>query len=252
MNINSILNIAHPISVYKKENDKKDTGFMDILAQTAKEAVSVQETEYSVSSEEIQAIAAESGDKVSDSPRYTFTEEEAEYFRKKYGEEYDEDRAGEFLKELADEDIISYPDALNSLCSITICKVEIFGPYGEKVPMGFAEIPSGVNIVEWLKAHQYEIRITGMGNTRPRNLFKKEYEEFRQEYTKEVTTWEDFLQEQIDFYEYLQSRDTIYDPDGNPRPNDGDYSGRISRTEKVAEVMKQLFGQQSAGGDVNE
>lgn len=252
MNINSILNSTRPISLYEKEKDTRDTSFMDILAQTAKEAVSAQPqvTEYTVSSEEVQAIAADTDNNAVNGPRYTFTDEEAEYFREKYGENYDEDKAGDFFKELADEGIISYPDALNSLCSVTICRLEIFGPYGEKIPMGFAEIPYGVNVMEWLKARQYEIRITGMGKTRPRNIFEKEYEEFRQEYTKEVTTWEDFLQEQLDFYEYLQNRDTIYDSDGNLRPNDSDYSGRMAMTERVAEVLKQLYTQQSAGGDI--
>ena len=37
MNIDSILNSTRPISLYERENDKRDTGFLDILAQASEE-----------------------------------------------------------------------------------------------------------------------------------------------------------------------------------------------------------------------
>lgn len=47
-------------------------------------------------------------------PSYTVTETEAEYFRGKYGEEYNEEKAAELYYELAEKGIISINDAARS------------------------------------------------------------------------------------------------------------------------------------------
>ncbi|MCH5192391.1 MAG: hypothetical protein J1F11_00415 [Oscillospiraceae bacterium] len=53
MNIDSILNSTRPISVYERKNDKRDTSFLDTLAQTAKEAPADEDDETEAVEDEI-------------------------------------------------------------------------------------------------------------------------------------------------------------------------------------------------------
>lgn len=237
MNINSVLNSTHPISVYKKENDKRDTSFMDILAQSVKESVSEQVTEYTATAEEIQAIEAKTADKYD--PSYTLTDEEAEYFREKYGENYDEKNLKDFFFELAEKGIIHEYDAMTATRMSYIRKVNVVG-----------YVPPGADMWELWEQGKVQL-IAGKKIWSTTRAFERDYDIFKQSYNKDVITWEDYIQEQLDFVEYFKGCDVIHVKDGTIS-NTLDWSERQSRIERTAEVLKQLFGQQSAGGNINE
>ena len=246
MNINAIFNPTRPISLYEKEKDTRDTSFMDVLAQTAKEAVPEQVTEYTASAKEVQAIAAEAEENVSVGSSYTVTDEQAEYFREKYGENYDEETLADLFYELADEGIISYDDASKSTCCGCIRRAEI---------IGYVDPPPGVEPAKWtllnLKSGRFQEKPGEILYSKHRDILPYEYEDFKRDYNKDVVTWEDFIQEQRDFYEYMKNRDTAYDAERNLRPNNPlvGYDERLEGVERAADVIKQIFGQ-SAGGDI--
>ena len=242
MNINAIFNPTRPISLYEKEKDTRDTSFLDVLAQNAKEAYAQMAARSADA-----AQSTETASSKNQQPRYTLTDEEAEYFREKYGENYDKDSLADLFYELADEGIISYDDAANSTCCGFVGIMEI---------VGYVPPPPGVEPGKWtqinLRSGRFQYKPHELLHAKNRDIFKKEYEEFKQDYDKDVVTWEDFIQEQRDFYEYLRNRDTLYDVEGNPRPNitGVSYDERLEGLERAAEVIKQIFGQQSSGGDI--
>ena len=246
MNINSILNTTRPVSLYEKEKDTRDTSFMDILAQTAKETSAEQIMEYTVSADEKSNILNvgfwenpnyEAERK--DPPSYTVTDEQAEYFREKYGENYDEETLADLFYELADEGIISYDDASKSTCCLCIRRAEI---------IGYVDPPPGVEPAKWtllnLKSGRFQEKPGEILYSKHRDILPYEYEDFKRDYNKDVVTWEDFIQEQRDFYEYMKNRDTMYDAERNLRPNNPlvGYDERLEGLERAAEVIKQIFG----------
>ncbi|MCH5194860.1 MAG: hypothetical protein J1F11_12935 [Oscillospiraceae bacterium] len=244
MNINAVFNPTRPVSLYEKEKDRRDTGFLDILAQTAKEAYTTQEsaeqvTEYTASAEETAAVKAETRNEYN--PDYTLTDEEAEYFREKYGEDYDEEKLKDFFFELAEKGVISADDAMSTTRMAYIRKVETIG-----------YVPPGATYEEERKLwEQGKIQyVVGKKIWSTTRSFERDYNIFKQSYTKDVTTWEDYMQEQLDFIQYLKDSDVIHTDDGTI-PNTFDWDVRQSRIEKTAEIIRQIFGQ-SAGGDINE
>lgn len=231
MNVNSITNTAYSSYIPTGKKDKGSESFAYFLeAYSAGNEASTQVSEYTVSAEEIEAIEAETGEIFSNEPRYSVTDEEAEYFREKYGENYDEEHLSDFFYELAEKGIISHLDSLNATCCGFIIKVP-----PEEQPGKWTGTPM---------THTVRYRLNDIKYMRSRNIFGEEYKDFKRDYDKEVITWEDFIQEQRDFYEYMRNRDTIYDAERKPRPNDPlvGYDERLEGLERAAGVIMQIFG----------
>ena len=232
MNVSSILNSTRPISLYEKEKETRDTSFLDALAQAAKEAAA-QVTEYTASAEEIEAIEASKPNGCFN-PSYTLTDEEAEYFREKYGEDYNEENLKDFFFELSEKGIIHDSDAISTTGIGYIRSVEVIG-----------NIPPGASAEEMMELVRKGLLQFKMGEkqfAKSRDIFQKEYEDFKQDHTYDIITWKDYMQEQLDFYEYLKNRDTIYDAEGKQRPNNRVYDKTLEGLERTADVIKQIFG----------
>ena len=244
MNINSILNTTRPISLYEKEKDTRDTSFLDVLAQNAKEAYAQMAARSADA-----AQSTETASSKNQQPRYTLTDEEAEYFREKYGENYDEETIADFFYELFEKGIISLSDASEASGRSASRSVEIVGAPPGVDPVKWAAIPlwaadRGITPQEWLASRGVKLVSGELGYPKSRNILPYEYEDFKRDYNKDVVTWEDFIQEQRDFYEYMKNRDTAYDAERNPRPNNPlvGYDERLEGVERAAEVIKQIFG----------
>ena len=245
MNISSILNSTRPISLYDNKKDKDNKGFADVLeAYSAEKEVSDQVIEYTASAEDVQAIEEAMGQKISSEPRYSVTDEEAEYFREKYGEEYDEDTVADLFYELADEGIISDFDASSATCCKWGCMIQIYGAPPGANPTKWAACPLGEDIREWRIKNNIRFELGKRVYSNSRDVFPEEYKEFKRDYDKDIITWEDYIQSQRDFYEYMRNRDTIYDAEGNQRPNNpaGSYDRKLERLERAADIIKQIFG----------
>ena len=233
MNVNSIINTAYSSYTPAGKKDKDSESFADFLeACSAEKEASNQVTEYAVNSEDIQAIAAATGHKVKISfdPSYTLTDEEAEYFREKYGENYDEEALKDLFYELAENEIISDSDAMNASGIGRFFKVEVIG-----------YVPPGASAVELWSKGLVQLKIGEEHYIRD-IAYDNAYEKFDRNYTDDVVTWEDFIQKRLDFVEYLQSCDVLYDPDGNPYNREFDFSDWQSSLERTKEIIKQIFG----------
>ena len=245
MNVNLITNMANPLYTYKKEKANEDKSFANILeAYSAEQAAPAQVTEYTSSADEIRSVVAEDGSKFTINASYTVTEEEAEYFREKYGENYNEETVADLFFELVDEGIISDFDASRATCCMVVYRVDIIGAPPGVNPYKWAACPPGMDMKEWAATHNIQFDVGERKYAKSRNIFEKEYEDFKRDYTKEVITWEDYIQEQRDFYEYLRNRDTIYDVEGNQQPNNPlvGYDERLEGLERAAAVIMQIFG----------
>ena len=177
----------------------------------------------------IQAWKDTGGNKLSFNPSYSVTDEEAEYFREKYGENYDEENLKDFFFELSEKGIISELDAMATTGIAWIAKLEVVG-----------YVPKGASPLELFKMGEVQIRIGEKHWTTSRD-FGYEYEEFKQNYTKDVITWEDYIQERLDFVEYLKGCNVIHQKEG-VIPNTYHWNERQSRIEKTANIIKQIFG----------
>lgn len=169
---------------------------------------------------------------------YTITDEEAEYFREKYGNAYNENAAGELYYELADKSIISTNDAsrasgINGIIPLSAFKsITYFGSgsgYGlEKyigADMGF--VSNRVFIKDICRTDE--------------NAYKYEWESFKEKYDRNINTWKDKLQESIDFERYL--KEIAKNPtSGKHYPDQWHFDNVIENLEKTKEVIFQIFG----------
>lgn len=209
--------------------------------------------------EKVKAETAEPVQKSSE-PSYAVTEEEAEYFREKYGEEYDGERAEELLFELSGSNIISSGDVRDTLGYSVFQRAE--GPLicmdgnGSFLGFNMLQSPDGRTVcVDNTYAYLEELIRQGKAELpRVRPNYQKSYlngvySEFEQRYGKTVNTWQDYMQKQLDFYTYVIGSDEI------PEGGNGRYAGTDDKRElnvyleksrgriqKAADVISQIFG----------
>lgn len=171
----------------------------------------------------LNAMEAMTGKIAVNTPSYTVTDDEAKYFREKYGDTYDDKTAHKLYYELADKGIISKNDASTSSGVLEILCVD-----------GFSGKLNG-----------------GMGNAHLRvkerafvndvcrtdeNAYKHEWDNFKEKYDRDINTWKDAVQESIDFEHYLKEN-----------KGDEDYqlqwyfNNVIESLEKTKGVIWQIF-----------
>lgn len=152
-------------------------------------------------------------------PSYTVTEEEAEYFREKYGEEYDEENPYQLFYELEEKKIISNDDAARA--------------------SGFSRVFSAYNCEKggiWKE------------NYSDFNCFDNYYDRFMNSYDKAISTWLDVSQREYDFWQYLIDLDErLVTPDGTYFQSSKEQMNVGFRNEcesilKVKNVLSQIFG----------
>lgn len=169
-------------------------------------------------------------------PSYTITDEEAEYFRQKYGEKYDEDTVADLYYELADKNIISRNDAgwgsnygearpLSSFKSITY--IGGGDPYGLRNCLyrdyGFVSD----------KVHFKDVSRTDKDSP-----YKPLWESFKKTYHCDRNTWEDVLQENLDFERYIKENKSISDYEFQQH-----RAKVIEGLEKTKDVITRIFGE---------
>ena len=187
----------------------------------------------------IQAMEAASGRKISADARYSVTDEEAEYFREKYGENYDEDAAAKFYDELAAKGIISMNDSGRSSGYVGIMplsavkRIIYFGSYlpgreNIKAIGSFSELTDDVKFIK-------DVSRTD------ENAYKREWDSFKEKYDREIITWQDKLQESIDFERYLKEI-AKNSTSGKHYPSQWHFDDVIERLEKTKDVISQIFG----------
>ncbi|MDE6764527.1 MAG: hypothetical protein K2J73_12745 [Oscillospiraceae bacterium] len=168
-------------------------------------------------------------------PSYSVTDEEAEYFREKYVDTYDENKVQELYRELADKGAISFNDACrgsNTIMVIPLGAVKNVVYFGTHLPGREFMSPLGsFSALSGEAAYVKDVSRTD------ENAYKREWEAFKAQYDTEIVSWKDSLQESIDFERYLKRYS---------RKNDAltqwHFDNVIEGLEKTKDVILQIFG----------
>ena len=151
----------------------------------------------------VSAMEAMTGKVAANEPSYSVTDEEAEYFREKYGENYDDDIVHELYYELAGKGIISTNDASRSSGVIAMIPLSAFKSityFGSYLP-GHEKINRNVNFADLTDDVVY---IKDISRTDKDSPYKILWDHFKKTYDREINTWKDALQETIDFERYVK------------------------------------------------
>ena len=185
----------------------------------------------------LQAMEEMTGKISATKPSYTVTDEEAEYFREKYGEKYDENKAGDLYYELSGKGIISMDDACNAsgfLEVIPLGAVKTVVYFGNYLPGRENMRPLG----SFSALTNDVVRIKDVSRTDVNSPYKALWESFKKTGSHVKDTWEDFLQENIDFERYVKEN-----------RNTSDYLFQshcdkvIGGLERTMDVITRIFGE---------
>ena len=182
---------------------------------------------------------ARKGEAVSE-PSYTVTDEEAEYFREKYGDTYNDDTVSELYNELASKGIISMDDASRSSGTISMIplsavkRVVYFGTYlpGRENMSPLRSFSNLTDDVVYIK----DI------SRKDKNAYKDEWDSFKAEYDCDINTWKDALQESLDFERYLKEI-AKNSTSGKHYPDQWHFDNVIEQLEKTKDVITRIFGE---------
>ncbi|MDE6709307.1 MAG: hypothetical protein K2J76_02320 [Oscillospiraceae bacterium] len=207
------------------EEEEEVTQYYDEEAEAAGKIVKSKEEEE-----------AEEEEEENEFPYYNIKDEEAEYFLEKYGEKYNEDTAQELYYELADKGIISRNDACNASGVLEIMpigsakSVVYFGTH-----LNGRENMSPLGSFSTLTDNAvYAKDVTRTDKNSP---YKKLWESFKKAYDRDIDTWEDVLQENIDFERYLKEvkgSDYLFQLHSDKV---------IEGLEKTKDVITRIFGE---------
>ncbi|MDE5578195.1 MAG: hypothetical protein K2J11_12515 [Oscillospiraceae bacterium] len=184
----------------------------------------------------VSAMESMTGKTAANEPSYSVTDEEAEYFREKYGDTYDENAAGELYYELADKGIISINDASSSsgtTAMIPLSAVKRIVYFGTYLPG--RENMSPLRSFSGLTDNVVYIKDI---SRKDKDAYKYEWERFKSEYDREIVSWKDAVQESIDFERYLKDNSH-----GRDMPSQWHFDNVIENLEKTKEVIFQIFGE---------
>lgn len=152
-------------------------------------------------------------------PSYTVTEEEAEFFREKYGEEYDEEKPYQLFYELVEKKIISSDDA------------------------------AGASGISRIFSETMRQQGTWKESYSDYNCYGSYYDRFMGSYDKEINTWQDVAERQYDFWQYMINLDEkLVTPDGTYFQSSKEqmnvrFDRQCERILKVKDVLTQIFGE---------
>ena len=236
MNITKISNNFY--SVYSSSNNVSTPGF--VIPQIGEQQTVAYDFGYNNNEvDPINVMESMTGKSAASECRYSVTDEEAEYFREKYGENYDEDAAAKFYDELAAKGIISMNDSSRSSGYVGIMplsavkRIIYFGSYlpgreNIKAIGSFSELTDDVKFIK-------DVSRTD------ENAYKREWDSFKKEYDREIITWQDKLQESIDFERYLREI-AKNSTSGKHYPSQWHFDDVIERLEKTKDVVSRIFG----------
>ncbi len=155
-------------------------------------------------------------------PSYTLTDEEAEYYRKTYGEDYDEEKSKHLYDQLAKDGVISRNDANTASGYYLIGSLEYIG--------------GGM----YRTKEQYLVKNI-MFTDDSKESFKDEWNTFKSQYDREPVTYDDALQEQIDFRVWWKNY-ALDQPSDNPQPSQETLDKWIESLKRTRAVINQIYG----------
>lgn len=201
MNIENMMSAAN--TRYNFAAPKKDSGVQKfVIPQISEHQPVGVSTENNNEVDPLSAMEAITGKISAAKPSYTISEDEAEYFREKYGDKYDGETAHELYYELADKGIISINDAARSSGTSVAMPLSAFNSityFGGGDPYGLGkELNRDIGFVS------DRVYIKDASRTDKDSPYKILWDNFKKTYDREITTWKDSLQETVDFERYVK------------------------------------------------
>ncbi len=236
MNVESISTAAGNLyGNYASKNVDSELKFSIPRADEQTESTAIQNSDVDV----VSTMESMTNKAFVSEPSYTITDEEREYFRDKYGEEYDKEKVGELYYELADKGIISETDAGEASGIGAVRLVDLSNvPY---MGLGNCSLASRINSGALKVRAGKRQFVEGTAFTDER-AYKKENDDFNSKYDKEVNTWEDALQKQMDFLEYFKEQ-SLKNTDSSEKryPSGISFEMWQESLEKTKRIIKQIF-----------
>lgn len=174
----------------------------------------------------------ESVQKEQTEPSYTVTEEEAEYLREKYGEDYNYENRFKLFSELAEKNIISRKDADTASRKNPIVRITGLLPPPDVMDRAIAKY--GYCHFKLKAPIPWE-----------NSEYGDSYEKYKEQNDMPINTWQDYVQDNYNYYQYIRENYTeICDSDGKPYiRNADDFFGKYCESvKKVQSVLDQIFG----------
>ncbi len=163
---------------------------------------------------------------------YTVTAEEAEYFREKYGEDYNYENRFKLFSELSEKNIISYEDSYVASRKNPIVRITGLLPPPEVMDRaiakyGYCKFKLKAPI-PWVNSEY--------GNS---------YEKYKEQNDMSINTWQDYVQDNYNYYQYIRdTHDLLFNNDGSTFTSEfkKSFDKYCEITLKVQEVLNQIFG----------
>lgn len=190
------------------------------------------ENNITESAAEIAVNEMDKARKGSTEPSYTVTEDEAEYFREKYGEDYNYENRFKLFSELSEKNIISYEDSYVASRKNPIVRITGLLPPPEVMDRAIAKYgycKFKLNApIPWINSEY--------GNS---------YEKYKEQHNMSINTWQDYVQDNYNYYQYIRdTHDLLYNNDGSTFTSEfkKSFDKYCEITLKVQEVLNQIFG----------
>lgn len=215
-------NVSAVNPTYWISTERKNAGAADGFA-AALAAESTKETE------------AEPVPPKSSEPGYIISGTEINYFREKYGEEYNEDTVYKLYYELMDKGFISRNDAgrasgFSEIMPLSACKSITY--FGGGDPYGLRRFLNGGSGSVGDKVYAKD-----ESRTDANSPYKALWDSFIKTYDRETKTWKDELQKTIDFERYVKENRKTADYVFQQH-----YDKVIEGLEKTMDVISAIFG----------
>jgi len=170
---------------------------------------------------------------------YTVTEEEAAELREKYGDTYNEDTVYKLYDELVEKDIIdlnyfSYASGYGCAIPVSAIKSINFVGFGSDEINHFNRILNESRNMHWVSDKTFFKLHT------EDDKYWQEWESFNSKYDREINTWQDAIQQNIDFEYYLKELAETSES-GKHYPSPDSRDSIIEGLEKVKDVIFQIF-----------
>ncbi|MDE6745728.1 MAG: hypothetical protein K2J72_03710 [Oscillospiraceae bacterium] len=145
--------------------------------------------------------------------------------------------ADKFYYELADKGIISENDAGYASGTFVVIPIEILGPDGSPANINdYISVPGYAPVHVKTRQTGSRVFIKDVSRT-DENAYKREWERFKSGYNREIITWEDAVQENIDFERYLKDNS-----DSRDITSQWHFDKVSENLEKTKNVIFQIFG----------
>ena len=203
--VTSISNNSYNTAVSKKDSNSQEF----IIPQISEQQSGSPNIGSNNDVDPLDAMEAMTGKISVAKPSYTITEDEAEYFREKYGYSYSEEKAAELYYELADKGIVSRNDAgraSNTVEIIPLSAAKSIRYIGGGDPYGL-----GQYLNRYIGYVSDRVYAKDESRTHKDSPYKVLWDNFKKTYGRDIETWEDALQETIDFNRYVKENKSTSD-----------------------------------------